>query len=100
MGAGLYEELLIDRDGRAVNPSLRDYHVPAYADVPHTEVYFADTSDAVGPYGAKSMSESPCNPVVAALGNALRDATGIRFHVTPFRADRVLEKLLALQGPA
>ncbi len=100
LGAGLYEELLIDRDGRAVNPSLRDYHVPAYADVPHTEVYFADTSDAVGPYGAKSMSESPCNPVMAALGNALRDATGIRFHVTPFRADRVLEKLLALQGPA
>jgi CO/xanthine dehydrogenase Mo-binding subunit len=95
VGAALYEELLVDRNGRAINPTLRDYHVPAFADVPHTEVYFADTADAVGPYGAKSMSESPYNPVVAALGNALRDATGIRFDTAPFRADRVLEKLSA-----
>ena len=86
----MYEELLIDRDGRAINPSFRDYHVPAFADVPRTEVYFADIADAVGPYGAKSMSESPYNPVAAALANALRDATGIRFHAAPFRADRVL----------
>ena len=39
------------------------------------------------------MSESPYNPVAAALGNALRDATGIRFKAVPFRADRVLLKL-------
>jgi putative selenate reductase molybdopterin-binding subunit len=99
LGAALYEELLVDRSGRAVNPTLRDYHVPTFADVPHTEVYFADTGDAVGPYGAKSMSESPYNPVVAALGNALRDATGIRFDTAPFRADRVLEKLLDSAAP-
>jgi CO/xanthine dehydrogenase Mo-binding subunit/aerobic-type carbon monoxide dehydrogenase small subunit (CoxS/CutS family) len=96
LGAALYEELLVDRDGRAVNPTLRDYHVPAFADVPHTEVYFADIADAVGPYGAKSMSESPYNPVLPALANALRDATGIRFTAAPLRADRVWEKLAAL----
>ena len=93
LGAALYEELLVDRDGRAVNPTLRDYHVPAFADVPYTEVYFAKTADAVGPYGAKSMSESPYNPVLPALANALRDATGIRFFAAPLRADRVWEKL-------
>jgi CO/xanthine dehydrogenase Mo-binding subunit len=95
LGATLYEELVVDRDGRAVNPTLRDYHVPAFADVPYTEVYFADTADAVGPFGAKSMSESPYNPVLPALANALRDATGIRFTAPPFRADRVFEQLSA-----
>jgi hypothetical protein len=102
LGAALYEELLVDRHGRAINPTLRDYHVPAVADVPYTEVYFADTVDAVGPYGAKSMSESPYNPVLPALANALRDATGIRFTVAPLRADRVWEKLAAAAatGPA
>jgi len=97
LGAALYEELLIDGAGRVINPSFRDYHVPAFADVPRQEVYFAETSDAVGPYGAKSMSESPYNPVAAALGNALRDATGIRFDTVPFKADRVLLKLAGLE---
>jgi putative selenate reductase molybdopterin-binding subunit len=98
LGAALYEELRIDRDGRAVNPSLRDYHVPAFADVPYTEVYLVETPDAVGPYGAKSMSESPYNPVLPALANALRDATGIRVTTAPLRADRVWEQLAAAVG--
>ena len=45
------------------------------------------------------MSESPYNPVAAALGNALRDATGIRFDTVPFKADRVLLKLAGLEKP-
>ena len=69
-----------------VNPGFRDYHLPSFADVPRTEVYFADTSDTLGPMGAKSMSESPYNPVAAALGNALADATGIRFTVDAVQA--------------
>ncbi|MFG1883843.1 hypothetical protein [Micromonospora sp. NPDC049102] len=35
------------------------------------------------------MSESPFNPVAAALANALRDATGVRFTDLPLTADRV-----------
>jgi CO/xanthine dehydrogenase Mo-binding subunit len=93
LGATLYEEVVIDAAGRVVNPTLRDYHLPQFADVPCTEVYFADTFDAVGPMGAKSMSESPYNPVAAALGNALRDATGIRFTAVPFKPDRLFPLL-------
>jgi putative selenate reductase molybdopterin-binding subunit len=90
LGAALYEELVIE-NGRVANPSFRDYHIPAFADVPPTEVLFADTFDRLGPLGAKSMSESPYNPVAAALGNALADATGVRFRTLPFRPDRVFE---------
>jgi putative selenate reductase molybdopterin-binding subunit len=89
LGATLYEEMLIDEVGRVVNPHFRDYHLPSFADLPRTEVFFADTTDALGPMGAKSMSESPYNPVAAALGNALADATGIRFTATPFKPDRL-----------
>jgi putative selenate reductase molybdopterin-binding subunit len=93
LGATFYEEMLIDAGGRVVNPKFRDYHLPQFADVPRTEVYFADTSDTVGPMGAKSMSESPYNPVAAALGNALRNATGIRFTAVPFKPDRLFPLL-------
>ncbi|MHB0768852.1 molybdopterin-dependent oxidoreductase [Bradyrhizobium sp. 1.29L] len=94
LGAALYEELVIDANGRVINPKLRDYHLPSFADVPRTEVYFAETSDTIGPLGAKSMSESPYNPVAAALGNAIADATGIRFTAPPFKPDRLFPALL------
>jgi CO/xanthine dehydrogenase Mo-binding subunit/aerobic-type carbon monoxide dehydrogenase small subunit (CoxS/CutS family) len=89
LGATLYEEMVIDDGGRVVNPKFRDYHLPSFADIPRTEVYFADTTDLLGPMGAKSMSESPYNPVAAALSNALADATGIRFTSVPFKPDRL-----------
>ncbi len=95
IGAALYEALLVDETGTVSNPRFRDYHVPTWADVPETEVLFADTTDAFGPLGAKSMSESPFNPVAAALANALADATGLRFCAPPFAADRVWEALTA-----
>jgi CO/xanthine dehydrogenase Mo-binding subunit len=61
--------------------------------VPVTEVVFARTEDTIGPLGAKSMSESPFNPVAPALANALRDATGVRFTDLPFTSDRIWQRL-------
>ena len=62
---------------------------------------FADTVDAVAPLGAKSMSESPFNPVAPALANAVRDATGVRFTALPLSADRIYRALSeTLTGPA
>ena len=98
LGAALYEEMVIDADGRVVNPRFRDYHLPSFADVPRTEVLFADTFDMIGPMGAKSMSESPYNPVAAAMGNAIADATGIRFTATPFKPDRLFPELKKKYG--
>ena len=92
LGATLYEEMVMD-NGRVVNPKFRDYHLPSFADIPRTEVYFADTIDTIGPMGAKSMSESPYNPVAAAMGNAIANATGIRFTSTPFKPDRLFPLL-------
>jgi CO/xanthine dehydrogenase Mo-binding subunit/aerobic-type carbon monoxide dehydrogenase small subunit (CoxS/CutS family) len=96
LGAALFEEVVVDGHGRVTNPTLRNYHIPAFADVPPTEVLFAKTSDMLGPFGAKSMSESPYNPVAAALGNAIRDATGVRFYRLPFKPDRIHAGLVAV----
>ncbi|MCK6066348.1 MULTISPECIES: molybdopterin-dependent oxidoreductase [Microbacterium] len=88
LGSALYEEVHLE-DGRVLNPVFRQYRVPQFADIPDTEVYFAETSDTVGPFGAKSMSESPYNPVAPAIGNAIARALGIRGHHQPFSRDRV-----------
>ncbi len=93
IGAALFEQVRLDDSGAVSNPSFRSYHVPRLADLPRTEVFFADTHDRLGPMGAKSMSESPFNPVPAALANALADATGHRFRQTPFTRDRIWRAL-------
>ncbi|MFF3600411.1 molybdopterin-dependent oxidoreductase [Kitasatospora indigofera] len=89
LGATLFEQVLLDVDGQVTTAAFRRYRLPAFADVPRTEVHFSETSDAIGPLGAKSMSESPFNPVPPAFANALRDATGIRFTEAPFLRDKV-----------
>ncbi|GAA0565465.1 molybdopterin-dependent oxidoreductase [Paractinoplanes ferrugineus] len=89
LGSALAEHVDIDDEGHVTTTGFRQYHLPTYADVPRTEVLFADTDDAIGPLGAKSMSESPFNPVAPALANALRDATGVRLTALPFTRDRV-----------
>lgn len=89
LGSALAEHVDIDAEGRVTTTGFRQYHLPTFADVPHTEVHFAGTDDAIGPLGAKSMSESPYNPVAPALANALRDATGVRFTALPLTRDRV-----------
>ena len=89
LGAALYEEMVIDEAAASSIPDsatiicrhLRTCRAPkCCSPIP---------SDALGPMGAKSMSESPYNPVAAALGNALADATGIRFTAVPFKPDRL-----------
>ena len=100
IGAALYEEMKIDGGGRVINPTFRNYHLPQFGDVPRTEVFFADTTDTIGPLGAKSMSESPYNPINAAMSNALADATGIRFCQTPFKPDRIFQAITDKFGTA
>lgn len=89
IGSALYEEVLIGPDGAVENPVFRLYRVPQAADIPVTEVLFADTSDDLRPFGAKSMSESPYNPVAPALANAIRRAVGARPYELPMTRDRV-----------
>ncbi|WP_052848924.1 molybdopterin-dependent oxidoreductase [Streptomyces avicenniae] len=89
LGAALFEHVRIDAEGRVGTAAFRTYRLPQFADVPRTEVHFMRTADAIGPLGAKSMSESPFNPVAPALANALRDATGVRFTTLPLTRDRV-----------
>ncbi|MFB2556490.1 molybdopterin-dependent oxidoreductase [Herbiconiux liangxiaofengii] len=94
IGSALYEEMLL-KEGLVTTQVFRSYHLPQLADVPPTEVHFAQTEDTVGPFGAKSMSEAPYNPVAPALANAVRDAIGLRPYVLPISRDRVWRMLNA-----
>src|SRR4029079_17228738 len=40
LGYALFEKLLIDGEGRMTNPTHRHYRIPAFADVPRSDVVF------------------------------------------------------------
>ncbi|MFD1721987.1 molybdopterin-dependent oxidoreductase [Amnibacterium endophyticum] len=88
IGSALLEEVVVEQ-GRVLTRAFRNYRVPQMADVPRTEVRFATSHDDLGPFGAKSMSEAPYNPIAPALANAIRDAIGVRPHELPMTRDRV-----------
>jgi CO/xanthine dehydrogenase Mo-binding subunit/aerobic-type carbon monoxide dehydrogenase small subunit (CoxS/CutS family) len=92
-GWALYEKMVYDANGTMLNPALRDYRIPAFADVPRSEIYFADTYDKVGPLGAKAQGECAINCVAPAIANAVADATGVRFPDLPLTPDRIFDSL-------
>jgi CO/xanthine dehydrogenase Mo-binding subunit len=47
-------------------------------------------------FKGQKKSEAPIIPVSAALGNALANATGIRFHSLPLSPDRIFSCLAEL----
>ncbi|MBM7230987.1 molybdopterin-dependent oxidoreductase [Dietzia cinnamea] len=98
LGAALYEQVMLDETGAVANATLRHYHPPRMGDVPRTEVFFADTVEARGVLGAKSMSEAPYCPVAAAVGIAVRRATGVRQGLIPLTPDRVWMRTFAPVG--
>jgi CO/xanthine dehydrogenase Mo-binding subunit len=97
LGWALTEHMVHSADGHVVNAAFRNYHIPAFADVPRTEVLFADTYDSIGPLGAKSQGECAINPVAPAVANALANAVGTRFAELPLTPDRIFTGLGAAQ---
>ena len=94
IGWALTENFVHDAEGHVVNPTLRNYRIPSFADTPPSEVFFADTHDSIGPLGAKSQGECAINPVAPAIANALANATGKRFAHLPLTPDRIFQDLI------
>jgi xanthine dehydrogenase YagR molybdenum-binding subunit len=92
LGMALFEETLIDqRNGRAVNGNLAEYHVPVNADIGTIDVQVVDEDDPhINPLGAKGIGEIGITGVPAAVANAVYHATGRRVRDLPITLDKLL----------
>ncbi len=94
IGMALHEELLYDRaHGVALNAGYYGARVMTHLDTPQIGVLFVETVDEYGPYGAKSIGESSIIPSVAAVANAIFNATGKRIKDLPITREKLLEVL-------
>ena len=94
IGHTLYEDMILDKDGRCVNATMTDYGVPMISEQPDDfKAVLIDVDDAHGPFGAKSISEIACNGAAPAIGNAIHDACGVWMRSWPMTPEKILREL-------
>jgi CO/xanthine dehydrogenase Mo-binding subunit len=97
LSRAIYEEVRFDtekvtsRDWFS-HPTLRHIDIPESVEVILVNGDPNPNRPDLPPYGA---GEASLKPMLAAIANAIYDATGVRIRRVPFRADRVLAALKA-----
>jgi CO/xanthine dehydrogenase Mo-binding subunit len=98
IGWALNEEYIYDKDGRLENPGFLDYRIPVCSDVPMIDTVIVEVPNPRHPYGVRGVGETPIVPPMAAIANAVENATGIRFTALPMSPPRVLEAIDAARA--
>ena len=97
LSRALWEEVRFDQEKVTsvdwiTHPSLRHSDTPETIDVVMVNGDPNPNRADLAPYGAGEASHKP---VIAAIANAVHDATGVRLYRAPFRKERVLAALKA-----
>jgi CO/xanthine dehydrogenase Mo-binding subunit len=92
----LTEEYIFDEKGRMLNPNFGNYKIWSTKDIPELETFLVPTYEKTGPYGAKSVSEISINGALPAIGNAIKNAVGVRLTKPPYTAEKVLKAIKEL----
>jgi CO/xanthine dehydrogenase Mo-binding subunit len=93
IGWALNEEYIYSAEGVMANAGFLDYRMPVASDLPMIDTVLIEAGNPLHPYGVRGVGEVPIVPPLAAVANAMRAATGIRFTELPLSPPRVLEAL-------
>ena len=93
VGWALNEEYIYDKNGRLDNAGFLDYRIPVASDLPTIDAVMVENPNPAHPYGVKGVGEIPLVPALAAIANAIHDATGKRLYELPMSPPTVLAAL-------
>ena len=98
VSTALYEERVADPvTGRVLNPNMEFYKLAAIADVGEFKVHLMP-GPGYDERGVIGLGEPPVISPVAAIGNAVANAIGVRVPQVPFTPERVLAALADTRG--
>jgi xanthine dehydrogenase YagR molybdenum-binding subunit len=90
----LFENRILDRNvGTMVNPNLESYKILAPADMFEAVPILMEIANAGNNTSAAGIGEPPIVPTLAAVANAVFNATGARVRTLPITRDRVTASL-------
>lgn len=95
VGYAVREEMTYVEGKGFYNEGFHSYMLPTADDRPEIESILVENPDPSGVFGIIGIGECGVNPTLAAIGNAVTDATGVRFHEFPLTPERVLAGLKA-----
>ena len=93
IGWALNEEYIYGPDGKLQNAGFLDYRMPVASDLPMIDAIIVEVPNPRHPYGVRGVGETPIVPPMAAIANAIENATGIRFTELPMSPPKVLKAL-------
>ena len=93
IGWALNEEYLFNAKGEMENAGFLDYRVPVASDLPMIDTQIVEVTNPTHPFGVRGVGETPIVAPLAAVGNAVSRATGIRHTELPLSPPRVLAAL-------
>jgi CO/xanthine dehydrogenase Mo-binding subunit len=96
VGWALNEEYIYDAKGRLQNAGFLDYRMPVASDLPMIETVLVEVPNPSHPYGVRGVGEVPIVPPMAAIGNAIARATGVRMLDLPMSPPRLSAALDAV----
>lgn len=89
ISTALYEQLVIE-NGQVVNPTFMDYMIASSVDTPpRIEYKILESGKGPGYRGARSIGEIPILPIAPAIGNAVRNALGLRITSLPLTQEKI-----------
>jgi CO/xanthine dehydrogenase Mo-binding subunit len=91
LGQTLFEEMTYGEHGQLINPNLGDYNIPSFEDIPWKLNPIA--LEQRGSEDLHGIGETLLPPVMAAIGNAVYNAVGVRIHDLPLTAEKILREL-------
>ena len=97
IGWALNEAYVYSAVGGLDNPGFLDYRMPVASDMPMIDTVMVEVPNPAHPYGVKGVGEVPIVPPLAAVGNAVSRATGIRMADLPITPDRLYGLLRAAE---
>jgi CO/xanthine dehydrogenase Mo-binding subunit len=98
IGWALNEEYIYDTAGRLENAGFLDYRVPVASDLPPIETILVEVPNPNHPFGVKGVGEANFVPSIAAVANAVSNATGQRMNDLPMSPPKVLRALEAIDA--
>ena len=67
--------------------------MPVASDLPMIDAILVEVPNPRHPYGVRGVGETPIVPPMAAIANAIEQATGVRFTELPMSPPKVLKAL-------
>ena len=98
IGWALNEEYIYGKDGKLQNAGFLDYRIPVASDVPMSEAVLVEVPNPNHPFGVKGVGEVNICAPMAAIANAIANATGRRMDHLPISPPKLAAAIADRSG--